>query len=117
MIARSRLAVLSAVTGLLLSAAAPAAASHFRASYGGISYNGSGELTWTISSGWRKDNVGQFIVGAGDVTITDSNGMATAVTNGTPSNTTDQSNPLFAINYDTAPFDISSLLGTPDTYQ
>src|SRR4051794_35623985 len=117
MIPRSRMAVVTAIAGLVLTSAAPASADHFRASSGGVSYNGSGELTWTIASAWRKDHVDEFVADPADIIITDSNGNPTAVTNATPTNTSDQSNPLFAISYDAAPFDISSLLGTPGTYE
>jgi hypothetical protein len=44
---------------LTLGIAGPVSASHFRASYGGVTYS-AGVLTWTVASAWRNDETDHF---------------------------------------------------------
>ncbi|RKS69224.1 CshA-type fibril repeat protein [Motilibacter peucedani] len=103
----------------LLATALPASASHFRASVTTTTF-ANGVVTWHVDGAWRKTSNGTFFGG------NSANMTLTRVSNGTtvtglprtlvtaPQNTTD---PLFDLSSETLTVDMTSLLGSPDTYQ
>jgi CshA-type fibril repeat protein len=113
---RRRVVAASVLAAMFVSAAAPAYASHFRASTSAVTYS-AGVITWKIDDAWAHGRDDKFLRNSASVHITDANGGAVpGAVVGTPSNSPDVTNPLFDLSRESVTIDISALLSTPGRY-
>ena len=94
---RRLIAFVVAIVAMVAGTAVPAFASHFRASFGAVTYDGgTSTLTWTIEEAWRHGSDDTFVGLGNTVTVnTYPAGAATCASVTVTSAAVDTANPLF----------------------